>query len=247
MMEKSIQYILIALLCFLVGSCSEEDNATNNVIDIEVLDSNSSYGYIPRATHESVLVIVQDYGGTVYNEATDQEIYVETHYYEKCVKWQHYLGAFTNDCLAWAPATRAVYEIPLAVGENRIYMVSKDVAATMEPSIIIEHLSLNPAYEAEEKSCDDPALLHAPTLVAGHWSDASSCFLFEADIDKIYTILITSGSYIYIYDINSNLLAKGDNREWSDEFQRFVEVRLKAGQQIYIKIFSDSGFEFGLY
>ena len=254
-MEKSIRYTLIDLICFFASGCSEEDSAGSstgsNVIDIEVIDSSSGYGYIPRATHESVLVIEQDYGGTVYNEATDQEIYVETHYYETCIRWQHYLGAFTNICLAWAPATRAEYEIPLAVGENRIYMgFTRDVdTTTVEPSIIIERVSLIPIEVVHHENCDTPFLLNVPTLLIGNESDRYICFLFKADISKVYTVLTVSNGKLYfnIYDINSNLLAKGDTIEWSDEFQYFVEVQLDAGQQIYIQISSTRKFELGLY
>ena len=250
MMKKNIRYTLFVLICFFfVSGCSEEDNAGTSVIDIEVVGPYvTGYGYIPRITHEPVLVIEQDYGGTVYNVATDQEIYVETNYYETCIDWETYLGQIQR-CRTWGPATNAIFEIPLSVGENRIYMTSKDVATSIEPSIIIERVSLSPIEVTHNDNCENPYSLYGPTLLMGNTSDHYICFLFEADIDKVYTILVPLEGKLYfnIADINFNYLVHGDTISWDDEFQHFSEIQLDAGQQIYIQVQSSNTFELGIY
>jgi hypothetical protein len=252
MMKKNIRHILFVLICFFfVSACSEEDNAGTSVTDIEVVGPYvTSYGYIPRITHESVLVIEQDYGGTVYNEATDQELYFETIESERCVDWVVvYFGP--DICRKWGPITYSIYEIPLSVGENRIYIgFTKAVnTTTVEPSIIIERVSLSPTEVTHNDNCENPYPLYGPTLLMGNISDHYICFLFEADIDKIYTILapLEGELYFNIADINFNYLVHGDTHSWDDEFQHFSEIQLDAGQQIYIQVQSSHSFELGIY
>lgn len=229
---------------FIFSSCSEEDSAGNNVIDIEVI----STGYIPRVTYKSEQIIVQDYGGYVYNETTDQEIYVETNYYETCIDWEVYITTIQR-CRTWETASNAVYEIPLAIGENRIYMgLTRDAAATAEPSFIIDRVVLTPIEVVHNDNCENPYPIYGPTLLIGNASDHYICFLFEADISKVYTILTgLSGSLHYnIMDINYNDLVEGDTVPWTDDLYRSAEINLDAGQKIYIQIQSSLIFELGV-